>query len=314
MGRYIVRRLLQMIPVLFGVSLVVFFIIRLKGDPVLMLVPDYYTEEQIQEVRRAYGLDKPVLVQYVEFLGRAVRGDFGRSFQNRQPAWDLVMAALPRTAQLTITALVIGVVMALPLGIVAALKRNSPIDLLVTFLAMVGRTLPSFWLGLMLILLFAVNLRWLPVSGTGDLTGEGPLRYLILPSLTLAAGLVATLTPLIRSSMLEVIREDFITTARAKGASERVVIFRHALRNALVPVVTVIGLNIAWLLGGAVIVEEVFAWPGMGRLIYRSVQVRDLAVVQAGVFIFALIVMLANLLVDLSYGLLDPRISFDNSR
>lgn len=310
MGRYLLRRLLQMIPVLFGVSLVVFFIIRLKGDPVLMLVPDYYTEEQIQEVRRAYGLDKPVLVQYIEFVGRAVQGDFGRSFQNRQPAWDLVMAALPRTAQLTLAALVIGVVVAVPLGIIAAIRRNSPIDLLVTFLAMVGRTLPSFWLGLMLILLFAVQLRWLPVSGTGDLTGESPIRYLILPALTLATGLIATLTPLIRSSMLEVIREDYITTARAKGAHERTVIFRHALRNALVPVVTMIGLNVAWLLGGAVIVEQVFAWPGMGRLMILAIFARDNAIVQAGLFVTSLIVMFSTLLVDVLYTWLDPRIRY----
>lgn len=310
MGRYLLRRLLQMIPVLFGVSLVVFFIIRLKGDPVLMLVPDYYTEEQIQEVRRAYGLDKPVLVQYIEFVGRAVQGDFGRSFQNRQPAWDLVMAALPRTAQLTLAALVIGVVVAVPLGIIAAIRRNSPIDLLVTFLAMVGRTLPSFWLGLMLILLFAVQLRWLPVSGTGDLTGDSPIRYLILPALTLATGLIATLTPLIRSSMLEVIREDYITTARAKGVHERTVIFRHALRNALVPVVTMIGLNVAWLLGGAVIVEQVFAWPGMGRLMILAIFARDNAIVQAGLFVTSLIVMFSTLLVDVLYTWLDPRIRY----
>jgi peptide/nickel transport system permease protein len=310
MGRYLLRRLLQMIPVLFGVSLVVFFIIRLKGDPVLMLVPDYYTEEQIQEVRRAYGLDKPILVQYIEFVGRAVQGDFGRSFQNRQPAWDLVMAALPRTAQLTLAALVIGVVVSVPLGIIAAIRRNSPIDLLVTFLAMVGRTLPSFWLGLMLILLFAVQLRWLPVSGTGDLTGESPIRYLILPALTLATGLIATLTPLIRSSMLEVIREDYITTARAKGARERTVIFRHALRNALVPVVTMIGLNVAWLLGGAVIVEQVFAWPGMGRLMILAIFARDNAIVQAGLFVTSLIVMFSTLLVDVLYTWLDPRIRY----
>lgn len=310
MGRYLVRRLLQMIPVVFGVSLIVFFIIRLKGDPVLQLVPEYYTEAQIQEVRRAYGLDKPVFVQYIEFLGRAIRGDFGRSFQNRQPAWDLVMAALPRTVQLTAAALIIGIVVSVPLGIIAAIRRNSPIDLLVTFLAMVGRTLPSFWLGLMLILLFAVQLRWLPVSGTGDLTGESPIRYLILPSITLATGLIATLTPLVRSSMLEVIREDYITTARAKGARERTVIFRHALRNALVPVVTMIGLNVAWLLGGAVIVEQVFAWPGMGRLMVQAIFARDNSIVQAGLFVTSLIVLFSTLLVDILYTWLDPRIRY----
>ncbi len=310
MGRYISRRLLQMIPVLFGVSLVVFMIIRLKGDPVLMLVPDYYTEEQIQEVRVAYGFDRPIHIQYIDFLGRAVQGDFGRSFQNREPAWDLVMDALPRTAQLAFAALVIGVVIAVPLGLLAAIYHNSIIDFAVTTMAMFGRTLPNFWLGIMLILLFSVTLRWLPVSGTGELSGEPFWKHLILPAVTLSTGLIATLTPLIRSSMLEVIHEEYIVTACSKGLRDYVVIFRHALRNALIPVVTMLGLNLAWLLGGAVIIEQVFAWPGMGRLMIQAIFARDNSVVQAGLFVIALIILFSNLLVDILYTFLDPRIRY----
>lgn len=310
MAKYTIRRTLQMIPVLFLVSLIVFFIIRIKGDPVLMLVPEWYTEEQIQEVREAYGFDKPIHVQYLQFVGKAIQGDFGRSFRNRQPAWDLVMEALPRTAQLAAVALLFGIVVALPLGIISAIRRNSPLDLVVTSLSVGGRAMPSFWLGIMLILLFSVTLRWLPVSGTGAVTGESDLKYIILPALTLSAGLITTLTRLIRSSMLEVLRQEYITTARAKGLMERTVLIRHALRNSLIPVVTVLGLNVAWLLGGAVIIEQVFAWPGMGRLMIQAIYARDNSIVQAGLVVSAVIIMLSNLTVDLMYSFLDPRIRY----
>lgn len=310
MATYIVRRLLQAIPVMFLVSVMVFMIIRLKGDPVLMLVPDYYTEEQVQAVRVAYGFDQPIHVQYLNFLERALHGDFGRSFRNRQPAWDMVKAALPNTALLAAAALLMGIVVSLPLGIVSALKRNSPLDLLVTTISVGGRALPSFWLGLMLMLLFAVTLRWLPVSGTGAVSGESPLKHLILPAVTLATGLVTTLTRLIRSSMLEVIREDYVTTARAKGLREVMILFRHVLRNALIPVITVLGLNIAWLLGGAVIIEQVFAWPGMGRLMVQAIFARDNSIVQAGLLVSSLIIIASNLGVDILYTFIDPRIRY----
>lgn len=310
MTTYIVRRLLQAIPVLLLVSIIVFVIIRLKGDPVLMLVPDWYTEEQVQSVRQAYGFDKPIHIQYLEFLGRAIQGDFGRSFRNRQPAWDLVMAALPNTAMLAAAALLIGVVVSVPLGILSALKRNSPIDLFVTMTSVGGRALPSFWLGLMLMLLFGVTLRWLPVSGTGAVSGEAPIKHLILPAVTLATALITTLTRLIRSSMLEVIREDYVTTARSKGVRENTILFRHVLRNALIPVITVLGLNIAWLLGGAVIVEQVFAWPGMGRLMVQAIFARDNSIVQAGLLVSSLIIIICNLGVDILYTVIDPRIRY----
>jgi peptide/nickel transport system permease protein len=275
-----------------------------------MLVPDWYTEEQIEEVRKAYGFDQPIYIQYIQFIGKAVQGDFGRSFRNRQPAWDLVMEALPRTAQLAFAALFFGILVSLPLGIISAIRRNSPLDLVVTSLSIGGRALPSFWLGIMLILLFAVTLKWLPVSGTGAVKGESDLKYIILPALTLSAGLITTLTRLIRSSMLEVMRQEYVTTARAKGLRERTVLVRHALRNALIPVVTVLGLNIAWLLGGAVIIEQVFAWPGMGRLMIQAIYARDNSIVQAGLLVAAVIIMISNLAVDLLYSYLDPRIRY----
>jgi peptide/nickel transport system permease protein len=310
MSTYIARRLLQMVPVLFGISLVVFLLIRLVGDPVMQLVPDYYTTEQIQAVRVEMGFDRPILVQYLEFLSRAVRGDFGVSFYNRQPAWQLVMDRVPRTAQLAGSALALALLMSVPLGILAALSRNTPIDLLVTGLSVFGRSLPNFWLGLMLMLLFAVWLGWFPVSGAGEFSNRPFLAHLFLPALTLSLALTTTLTRLIRSAMLEVIREDHVRTARSKGLPERRVITKHVLRNALIPVVTVLGLQIGWLLGGAVIVEEVFAWPGMGRLMLNSILARDNAVVQAVLFLTAVIIMVVNLVIDIVYTFLDPRIRY----
>jgi peptide/nickel transport system permease protein len=216
----------------------------------------------------------------------------------------LVMERLPATLQLAAAAVLVAILIAVPVGLISALFQNSPLDITLTLSSTLGRAMPNYWLGIMLILLFSVQLRWLPVSGTGD------WRNLVLPATTLGIGIAPALARILRSSMIEVLRREYVVTARAKGLTEATVVLRHALRNALIPFVTILGLQVAWLLGGAVIVEEVFAWPGMGRLIYRSVQVRDLAVVQAGVFIFALIVMVANLLVDLSYALLDPRISY----
>jgi peptide/nickel transport system permease protein len=310
MTTYIARRLLQMIPVLLGISIIVFLLIRLGGDPVLNLVPDYFTEEQIAAVRADYGFDRPIVVQYLEFVGRALRGDFGYSYHHRQPAWDMVATRLPRTAQLAAAAILMSVVVSVPLGILAALKRNTWADVLITGFSVWGRSLPNFWLGIMFILLFAVTLGWFPVSGTGEFSNRPFLAHLFLPALTLAFGLITTLTRLVRSAMLEVLREDHVRTARAKGQGETVVIFRHVLRNALIPVVTVLGLQIGWLLGGAVIIEDVFAWPGLGRLMLTSIMARDNSVVQAALLVSALIIMVSNLLVDVTYTFLDPRIRY----
>ena len=310
MTTYVARRLLQMIPVLFGISIIVFLLIRLGGDPVLNLVPDYFTEEEIAAVRADYGFDRPIVVQYLEFIGRALTGDFGYSFHHRQPARDMVAARLPRTVQLALAAIFLAVVVSVPLGILAALKRNTWADVLITGLSVWGRSLPNFWLGIMFILLFAVTLNWFPVSGTGEFSDRPFVAHLFLPALTLAFGLITTLTRLVRSAMLEVMGEDHVRTARAKGQSEPLVVLRHVLRNALIPVVTVLGLQIGWLLGGAVIIEDVFAWPGLGRLMLTSIMARDNAVVQAALLVSALIIMVSNLLVDVVYTALDPRIRY----
>lgn len=304
MLRYASVRAVQMIPALFGLTLILFVLLRIGGDPVAHLVRPEATEEEIQAVRRAYGFDRPLPEQYLRSLQLMVQGDFGNSFRFRTPAMPLVLERLPATLHLAAASVVVALVIAIPAGLVAAVYQNSPIDLIVTTMSTLGRAMPNFWIGIMLILLFAVQLRWLPVSGREQATS------IILPAITLGSGIATTIARILRSSMLEVMRREYMTTARAKGLDEWRVIIAHGMRNALIPVVTVFGLQTAWLLGGAVIVEEVFAWPGMGRLMLASVLVRDLSVVQAGVFVFALVVMGSNLLVDLSYAYLDPRIRY----
>ncbi|MBC8075495.1 MAG: ABC transporter permease [Chloroflexales bacterium] len=306
MLRYLVRRLLQTIPVLIMLTAILFTVTRLRGDPVLQFVAPDATDAEIESTRRAYGFDRPLVEQYVRFLGGALRGDFGESFRFRQPALPLVLERVPATLTLTFAALLIAWLIALPTGIVSAMRHNSALDLAATSVSVVGRAMPNYWMGIMLILVFGVQLRWLPVSGTGD----GEWQYLVLPALTLGLGVATTLTRLIRSSMLEVIRQEYITTARAKGLSELTVMLRHALRNSLISVVTVFGLQIGWLLGGAIIVEQVFAWPGMGRLMLQAVYTKDMAMLQAGVFVSAVLIIAINLLVDISYTLLDPKIRY----
>ena len=306
MIRYTLLRLIQLIPSLIGLSIILFILMRIGGDPVAHLVRPEASPDEVAAVRAAYGFDRPLYEQYFSSIGRILVGDFGESVRFRSPAMPLVLERLPATLQLALSALVVALLIAIPAGLIAALFQNSPLDVTITLTSTLGRAMPNYWLGIMLILLLGVQLRWLPVSGTGD------WRNLVLPATTLGIGIAPALSRLLRSSMIEVLRREYVVTARAKGLKESLVVLRHAMRNALIPFVTIFGLQMAWLLGGAVIVEEVFAWPGMGRLIFRSVQVRDLAVVQAGVFIFALIVMIANLLVDLSYALLDPRINYND--
>ena len=306
MIRYTLLRLIQLIPSLIGLSIILFILMRIGGDPVAHLVRPEDSPDEVAAVRAAYGFDRPLYEQYLSSIGRILVGDFGESVRFRSPAMPLVLERLPATLQLAFAALVVALLIAIPAGLIAAIFQNSPLDVTITLTSTLGRAMPNYWLGIMLILLLGVQLRWLPVSGTGD------WRNLVLPATTLGIGIAPALSRLLRSSMIEVLRREYVVTARAKGLQESLVVLRHAMRNALIPFVTIFGLQMAWLLGGAVIVEEVFAWPGMGRLIYRSVQVRDLAVVQAGVFIFALIVMIANLLVDLSYALLDPRINYSD--
>jgi peptide/nickel transport system permease protein len=304
MSRYIASRLLQMILAMFIVSVAVFFLVRLRGDPVALMVPAYYTQEQVDELRRALGFDGPLYKQYLGFLRNALLGDFGESFRYRRPAMDLVMEKLPWTYLLAGVSAIVALGIAIPLGILSAVKRNSILDLASTGMATLGAALPNFWIGIMLILVFSVQLRVLPAFGA-----EG-WKALLMPAVTLGTGIAARLARLTRSAMLEVLSQDYVRTARSKGLAERWVIYRHALRNALIPVVTAFGLQLGWLLGGAVVVEQVFAWPGLGRLMIEAIGVRDVVVVQAGVFWFALSFILINLAVDVLYTLLDPRIRY----
>jgi len=305
MRTFLLRRLIQLAITIFIVSLIVFFLVRLRGDPISVMAPPTFSEEQVEQLRAAWGFDRPLVEQYLVFLSKAVTGDFGQSIQARRPAMELVFERLGNTILLTFTSALIGIIIAVPLGIISALNRNSIVDLLVTTLSALGTAMPSFWLGLQLILLFSVTLRLLPAFGA--LTPAA----LIMPSVTLGVGMAARMSRLTRSVMLEVLNEDYVRTARSKGLRNRTVVIRHALRNALIPLVTVMGLQLGWLLGGSVVVESVFSWPGLGRLMVESINVRDITVVQAGLLWFALCFALINLAVDVAYTFLDPRISYE---
>jgi peptide/nickel transport system permease protein len=304
MARYLLSRILQMLPPLFGLTIILFILLRIGGDPIAHLVDPEASAEQIAEIRAAYGFDRPFHEQYLKQLWLTVRGDFGDSFRFREPAMPLVLERLPATLELALASIAVALIIAIPAGILSAVYQNSWLDFLVTITSTLGRAMPNFWIGIMLILLVGVQLRWLPVSGRDEPAS------IILPALTLGTSIATTIARVMRSSLLEVMRKDYMTTAKAKGLRAWTVTLRHGLRNALIAVVTVFGLQVAWLLGGSVVVEEVFAWPGMGRLILNSVLVRDLTVVQAGVLLFALVVMVTNLLVDLLYAVLDPRIRY----
>lgn len=304
MHRFVMARLVQMVVTLFIVSLLVFFMVRLKGDPIAVMAPPTFSQEQIAAMRQAWGFDKPLVEQYGVFLTRAVTGDFGQSLQARRPAMELVVERLGFTFLLAFSSSIIGLAIAIPLGVVSALRRNSLLDLASTTFASVGNAMPSFWLGLMMIMVFSANLRILPAFGALEPAA------LIMPSLTLGLGMAARLSRLTRSAMLEVLNQDYIRTARSKGLASRTVVLGHAFRNTMIPIVTAFGLQLGWLLGGSVVVESVFSWPGLGRLMIESINVRDITVVQAGLFWFALSVILINLIVDLLYTVLDPRISY----
>ena len=302
MMQYVVRKIFHTALVAFGVVTLVFAALRLSGDPTATMLPGDASVDEVVALKKELGLDKPLHVQYLRFLASAVTGDFGNSLRHQQPALELVMERLPATLELAFAALLLSVVVALPLGIIAAIYRGRLADMLAMAFAVVGQATPYFWMGIMLILIFAVELEWLPTSGRGG------LARLILPAVTLGTHFMAVLARLTRTSMLEVLGQNYVTTARAKGLPEWVVITTHALKNAAVPVVTLIGLQFGTLLGGAVVTETIFAWPGVGRLAVQSIFVRDYPVVQAGVFVLALSFVGINLLVDLLYGYLDPRI------
>jgi peptide/nickel transport system permease protein len=305
MTAYVLRRLLQMVPVVFGITLIVFLLVRSAGDPVVLLLPEDATQEQLELLRTSLGLDRPVMEQYVRYLGNLLRGDFGTSIRFRnQDAFQITIERLPATLQLASAALLVAIVISLPAGIIAATNRNRWPDRLASTLSVLGEAMPNFWLGIMLILVFSVQFGLFPVSGRGS------LAHLALPALTLGTALAALLTRLMRSSLLEVLNQDYVRTATAKGLRRRVVLTKHALRNALLSYVTVLGLQVASLMAGAVVTEQVFAWPGIGLLAIQAINSRDMAIIQTVVIIASLVVMFANLIVDVVYSLIDPRITY----
>jgi peptide/nickel transport system permease protein len=322
MLRYLVRRLWQSLLVLLGISLIIFIILHLTGDPALLLLPPDATQEDIDNFRTLMGFDDPLFVhwppwqhpgppwrfltetQYGRFFAGFVRGDFGNSLRHQQPAMGLVLERMPATVQLTFAAMAIAVAVAVPVGILSAVRRNSAIDHAGMVLALLGQSMPVYWLGIMFILLFAVQWNLLPAFGSGS------WRHLILPAVTLGAFSMARIARLTRSGMLEVLGQEYVRTARARGLSEARVVLKHGLKNAAIPVITVIGLDLGTLLGGAVITETIFAWPGVGRLAVQAIANRDYPVVQAAVFMLAAIFILINFLVDVLYTYVDPRVAY----
>ena len=305
--RYVVLRSLEAIALLAGSTLVVFLLLHaVPGDPAELMLGEFATPESLARVRASLGLDEPLYRQYLTYAGNMLRGDFGTSFRAHQPVLPYILERFPATLQLTAVAVALALLTALPLGILAATKRYTRIDRLTMGLALLGQATPSFWLGLMLISIFAVELQVLPASGFGA-AGLDRLEHLVLPSVTLAAFLVGLLIRLTRAGMLDVLTQDYVRTARAKGLTEPTVLSRHALRNALIPIVTVLGLQVGTLLGGAVITEAVFAWPGIGSLMIDAIAQRDYPVVQAIVLLMAAAFILINWAVDISYFYLDPR-------
>ncbi len=309
MFQYIVNRLIALIPTLFGVSILIFLLLHLvPGDPARLVAGPDASLEDIALIRAELGLDRPLVVQYTTWIGNIFRGDFGRSTRTFNPVSYEVGLRIPATLELTAVSIVIAIIIGLVAGVTAAIRRNTLLDYASMVAALLGICTPSFWLGLMLMLVFAVWLGWFPTSGRGS------WQHLILPGFTLGVGAAAIIARVTRSSMLEVLNQDYIRTATAKGLAERVVIVRHAMKNALIPVVTIIGLQFGYLLAGAVITESVFAYPGIGRLLVEAIAVRDFPVVQAILLILAFQFAFINLVVDILYAYLDPRISYESRR
>jgi ABC-type dipeptide/oligopeptide/nickel transport system permease component len=295
-------RLFRALVALWLVSTVVFVVMRLSGDPVPLLVPPDAPRSEYERVAKDLGLDRPLPVQYAVFLGNVLRGDFGRSIHFRQPAWRVVMGYVPATAELALAAFGLALLVAVPVGLLSAVKRNSPIDHITMGVALVGQSAPTFFLGILFILLFSLKANWFPTSGRGG------WEHLVLPALTLGAFAMASIARLTRSAVLEVLRQDYVRTARAKGVPELAVVVKHTLKNAALPVVTITALQFGTLLGGAVVTETVFAWPGIGRLAIQSIYNRDYPVVQCTVFLSALVFIIVNFAVEVIYGFLDPRV------
>ena len=302
MSAYILKRLLQGVVAIVGALLIVFVAQRLSGDPVALMLPMDAGEEEFAAMRAALGLDRPLPLQFAIFLGQALQGDFGQSYQWESAAMPLLLDRLPATLELALAGLVFALLLAIPLGVVSALHRGGIVDRAAKLFAMLGQAVPGFWIGLLLILFIAVELQWLPAFGRGGLS------HLVLPAIALGWYPVAAMTRTLRSAMLDILDSDYVRMERAIGLPERWIVWRYALRNAMVPLVTMIGVYFANMLGGAFVIEVVFAWPGVGRAVVDAVFARDFPVVQAGVVLAAVVFVVVNLVVDLSYGLIDPRI------
>ncbi|KQL38180.1 peptide ABC transporter permease [Bacillus sp. FJAT-25509] len=303
---FIVRRIIQTIPVLLGVSLVVFLIMQMvPGDPATLLAGEGATKQTIEMVRHSLGLDRPVIIQYFDYVVHVLQGDFGESLRNNRPVLDEIMIRLPITIELALASIFITVVLGMLAGIISATKQYSAADITIMIVALLGISLPSFWFGLMLIYFFSVNLHIFPVAGWGT------FKHMVLPALTLGAGGAAIVARMTRSSMLEVVRQDYMRTARAKGLKEHVIIYKHGLKNALIPVITVVGLQFGALLGGTVLTESVFAINGLGRLIVDAIRTRDLPMVQGGVLIASVIFVFMNLAVDILYRYFNKRVDLN---
>ncbi|MDV2496037.1 MAG: ABC transporter permease [bacterium] len=306
MRRYILRRIGLLVPVVIGVVTVVFLIVHfIPGDPVEIMLGEQAQAVDKEALRRQMGLDKPLHVQYVDFLARLARGDLGRSLHTKRPVLESIVRRLPATLELALAAMVVALVLAIPLGLLSAYKKDTVVDQGSMLFALLGISMPNFWLGPLLIIVFSLKLGWLPVSGRGS------LAHVVLPAITLGTAMAAILARMIRASMLDVIQSDYITTARAKGVRESRVVLKHAFRNALIPVVTIVGLQIGGLLAGSIITETIFAWPGIGRLAIQAINARDYPLVQGCVLVIALGYVLVNFLTDLLYGFIDPRIRYE---
>lgn len=312
-SRYLAGRIFHMVLVLFGISVVVFVMLKLTpGDPAATLLGVQATPEELARVRRAMGLDRPWIVQFGLWLARVLQGDLGTSYISRKPVAELILTRFPVTLELTLVAMLVAAAIGIPAGVISASRRYTGLDYSITSLALFGVSMPSFWFGILLILFFSLYLGWLPASGYAPLArGLGEhVRHLLMPALSLGLFLSGSLARFTRSSMVETLAQDFIRTGRAKGLAERVVVYKHALKNALIPTVTVLGLQFGFLMGGAVIIEQVFAYPGVGWLVLIAVSQRDYPVVQGVVLVVAAVFALANLLVDIAYTWLNPKIRY----
>lgn len=317
MGKYIIRRIFDLLPTIFVVAVIVFIVTRMiPGDPASVMLGPQASVEDIEALRQKLGLNEPLYMQFLQYIGNLLQGNLGISYTYNEPIMSLIMDRFPNTVILAISALIIAVIIGIPAGIISASKHNSLLDYSVMLISLIGVSMPIFWLGVMLVLYFSVNLGWFPATGMGTLE-EGFIPYikhLILPSITLATIPMATFARITRSSMLEVISHDYIKTARSKGLSEFWVIGKHAFKNALTPILTVLGMQISMMLGGAVLTETIFSWPGMGRLIVDAIDKRDFVVVQGTVLFIAVIFVVVNLLVDILYKVVNPRVSYQSNK